>query len=83
MMPVKSKVMATLPGMTEAFENGIFNKRSLRYANSPGRPEHVEWLGEDIIVDESGVQAEYGHHEYDVAATEEYLPHLVVLARAL
>lgn len=51
-------------------------------ANSdpPTRAEHVNGLGEDVVVEEAGVDGEERHEQDDVAAAEEDLPDLVVLA---
>ena len=39
----------------------------------------VEGLGEDVIVDETGIDGEASHQEDDVASSKEYLEYLRVL----
>ena len=50
-------------------------------ADPPRWAEQVHRLGEDIIVDDTRVQAENGHEEDNVAATEEYFKDLIALRR--
>ena len=57
----------------------IFVSRASPDADSPARAEYVHGLGEDVVVDDARVYAEYGHEEDDVASAEEYLPDLVAL----
>ena len=37
----------------------------------PARVEEVEWLGEDIVIDETSVDGEGAHEEDDIAAATE------------
>ena len=38
---------------------------------APRRAEDVDRLGEDVVVDEAGVDGEQTHHQDDVATAEE------------
>ena len=51
----------------------------LAHAHSPGWAEHIDRLGEDVVVYEARVDAEDRHEQDDVASTEENLEHLVAL----
>ena len=44
----------------------------------PGGAEDVEGFGEDIVVDEPGVDGEDSHEEDDVATSEDHTEHLRV-----
>ena len=44
----------------------------------PGGAEDVEGLGEDVVVDEPGVDGEDSHEEDDVATSEDRSEHLCV-----
>ena len=41
-------------------------------------PKDVDWFGEDIVVDEPGVDGEGAHQGNQVAPVEEVVPNLVI-----
>ena len=44
----------------------------------PGRAKDVEGFGEDVVVDEPGVDGEDSHEEDDVATSKDHTEHLTV-----
>lgn len=47
------------------------------WPDAPGGTEHVEGLGEAVVVDEARVRGEQPHQQDDVSTTEHHVEHLV------
>lgn len=47
------------------------------WPDAPGGTEHVEGLGEAVVVDEPRVRGEQPHQQDDVPTTEHHVEHLV------
>lgn len=47
------------------------------WPDTPGGTEHVEGLGEAVVVDEARVRGEQPHQQDDVSTTEHHVEHLV------
>ena len=61
----------------------VLERKVIANAHAPRRSEYIDRLGEDVIVNDTRVDAKNAHKQDDVAASVEYLPHLVVLELVL
>lgn len=56
----------------------IIEQRTLVVTDDPTGSEHVEGLGEHVIVNRAGVNRKQPHEEYDISSGEEYVPNFIV-----
>lgn len=59
-------------------QHGIVDDRRFVVVDAPAGAKQIQRLGEDIVVDQTGVHREHAHQQNDVATTEEDVPDLVV-----
>lgn len=45
-------------------------------SDAPSRAKHVEWLGEAVVVNDTGVDGEDPHQQDDVATSKHHVEHL-------
>lgn len=57
----------------------MISSMGIRIWVSPWASEHVERLGEDVVVDDAGVDWEHAHEKDDVATTKEHVENLKIL----